>query len=226
MIIDMRVYQYAPSQFQSFLAQYRDMGFAITSRHLGTTVAILTSHTGVANRTLQMFAYRDADHRDECREKLRSDPEWLAFIKEAGKTIVAQHNTIIRPTRFSGLSSYDQLTDRAWLASEHARPMIFEMRAYTAQAGKLSEALGLLETEGCPLTHEYVERPVAYFTTETGPSNRVLMLWGYRNDGERDRRRDRMRDDTRFRALGARFNPLFAYQEGELWQATPYSPLR
>lgn len=226
MIIDMRVYRYAPSRFQTFLAQYRDAGFALTSRHLGTTVGVLTSHSGTANRTLQLFAYRDADHRDACRAGLRGDPEWLAFIREAGQHIVEQANTIIRPTDFSGLSRWEQLDDRDWLASDQTGGMVFELRSYTAHPGKLPEALRLLQEEGCPLTHEYVERPIGYFTTETGVANRVLMLWAYRNDGERDRRRDRMRGDTRFQQLGVRFNPLFAHQEADLWLPTAYSPLR
>lgn len=226
MIIDMRIYQYTPSKFQTFLKEYADSGFAVTTRHLGRTIAILTSGSGVANRTLQLFAYRDADHRDECRIGLRSDPEWLTYIRSAGQYIVEQTNTIIRPTDFSPIHDYEQLAESGIAASEHPGGMLFELRSYIALPGKLPEALALLRNEGCALTDQYVERPVAYFTTETGPANRILMLWGYRNDGERDRRRDAMRQDERFQELATRFNPLFSSQESDLWLPTAYSPLR
>lgn len=225
MIIDMRIYQYTPSTFQTFLKEYADSGFAVTTRHLGRTMGILTSVSGVANRTLQLFAYRDADHRDECRIGLRSDPEWLTYIRSAGQYIVEQTNTIIRPTAFSPIVALDQLTDPA-LASDQPGGMLFEMRSYIAKPGALPAALALLRDEGCSLTHQYVERPIAYFTAETGPANRLLMLWAYRNDGERDRRRDMMRSDPRFQQLSERFNPLFASQETDLWLPTSYSPLR
>lgn len=225
MIIDMRIYQYTPSKFQTFLKEYADSGFAVTTRHLGRTMGVLTSVSGVANRTLQLFAYRDADHRDACRIALRSDPEWLAYIRSAGQYIVEQTNTIIRPTAFSPIRSYDDLVDPA-LASDQPGGMLFELRSYIAKPGALPTALALLRDEGCPLTDQYVERPIAYFTAETGAANRILMLWAYRNDGERDRRRDAMRGDKRFQTLGERFNPLFASQEADLWLPTPYSPLR
>jgi hypothetical protein len=226
MIVDMRIYQYTPSKFQTFLKEYADSGFAVTTRHLGRTIGVMTSCSGVANRTLQLFAYEDADHRDACRIGLRSDPEWLAYIRSAGQYIVEQTNTIIRPTDFSPIASFDQLADPTGLASDVPGGMLFELRSYIAKPGKLPEALALLRDEGCLLTDQYVERPIAYFTAETGPANRILMLWAYRNDGERDRRRDAMRSDERFQALGARFNPLFSSQECDLWLPTPYSPLR
>lgn len=227
MIIDMRVYEYVPSRFATFMKLYGEAGFALTTKHLGRTAGIFTSHAGVANRTLQLFAYRDADHRDACRDSLRGDPEWHAFIREAGQHIVRQTNTIIRPTAFSQLREFNQLADAdAWAEAPGGNPMMFELRTYTAHPGKLGEALQLLAEEGCPLTHQYVQRPVGYFTAETGVSNRVFMLWGYANDGERDRRREAMRSDAAFLELGNRFNPLFQHQEGDLWNATAYSPLR
>lgn len=226
MIIDLRVYQYHPSQFMRFLQLYGEQGYPITERHLGTTVGVLTSASGVANRTFQLFAYRDNDHRDECRVGLRTDPEWLAFIREASPSIAEQTNTIIVPTAFSGLKDFEQLADRGPLDSGRPGGMLFELRTYTAWPGKLSEALDLIANEGGPLTHQYVERPVGYFTTDTGVANQILMLWAYSNAGERDRRRAAMRADPAFRELGHRFNLLFSHQESVLLTPAPYSPLR
>ena len=226
MIIDMRVYRYLPSGFADFLASYAQYGQPVTARHLGTTVGMFFSASGVANRTLQMFAYENSDHRDACRSALRSDSQWLDFIREASQHIVEQTNIILRPTDFSALKEYTQLANPAAFASDFIEGMLFELRTYTAHPGRLPEALELLRNEGCPLTHQYVERPVAYFTSETGVSNQVRMLWAYRNDGERDRRRDKMRADSQYRELGARFNPLFAHQEGDLWLPVPHSPMR
>ncbi|WP_404478481.1 NIPSNAP family protein [Novosphingobium sp. BL-52-GroH] len=226
MIIDMRVYRYVPSQFGAFLRSYDEVGYPITSRHLGTTVGVLTARSGLQNRTLQLFAYRDADHRDECRRGLRGDPEWLSFVRGASQAIVEQSNTILRATAFSALNDFEQLTDRTWLAGAVPDGMVFDLRSYTAHPGMLPQVLDLLATEGCDLINEFAERPVCYFTADTGPANRVLLLFAYSSDGERHRRRERMGSDARFQALGARIDPLFAYQEGDLWLPRPYSPLR
>jgi hypothetical protein len=226
MIIDMRVYSYQPSQFMRFLELYRTRGYAITERHLGKTVGVLTSASGLANRTFQFFAYRDSDHRDECRVGLRSDPEWKAFISEAAPAIAEQTNTILAPTDFSGLKDFKQLDDRAWLTSQQSGGMLFELRTCTAWPGRLSEALDLMATEGARLTHKHVERPIGHFTTETGVANQVLMLWAYASAGERDRRRKAMLTDPAFREFGQRFDPLVSHEESVLLTPVPYSPLR
>ena len=87
MLIDKRTYTYHPSQFGTFLKSYATLGFPLTTKHLGTTLGIFTSASGVANQTVQLFAYEDHDHRDACRAGLLNDPAWLDFVRLSGPYI-------------------------------------------------------------------------------------------------------------------------------------------
>src|SRR5260370_28909261 len=52
MLIDLRVYKYLPGKFHKFLRSYEQFGFPLTSRHLGKTLGIFTSESGVQNETI------------------------------------------------------------------------------------------------------------------------------------------------------------------------------
>ena len=104
--------------------------------------------------------------------------------------------------------------------------MLFELRTYTVIPGKMPNALRMLVEEGNPLTHEFVEWPVGYFTAETGITNRVMMLWAYTSASERARRKALMLPDPRFQELGSRFNLNFSEQRSELLEPYGASPLR
>jgi hypothetical protein len=218
MIIDFRTYTYRPADFYRFLRIYQETGFALTSRWLGTTVGIFTAHSGRANRTLQLFAYRDFNHRDECRAGLRQDGEWQRFIKEAATCIDEQENVILEP----------QGNNRQWLASaSSAQPGnggVFELRRERTSPGmapRLSDAWSETPSHDVPASpaQRIVLRPL------TGNLDTVYILERFANDAERH---DALRS-------GAGRSPMSATQgeqllrrsvEAELWVPTEYSPAR
>jgi hypothetical protein len=67
--------------------------------------------------------------------------------------------------------------------------MIVEQRTYTLHPGKTPEYLRLYESEGMAIQTRILGRMVGYFTTEIGPLNQVIHMWGYDTFEERAKRR-------------------------------------
>ena len=57
--------------------------------------------------------------------------------------------------------------------------MIVEQRTYTLHPGKVPEYLRLYQAEGMAIQTRILGRMVGYFTTEIGPLNQIVHMWGY-----------------------------------------------
>ncbi len=125
MIIEIRHYTYYPSEFRPFLKYYEEEGFAITSRHLGETVGIMTGISGIANRTFQFFAYKNYEHRLECRKGFLQDPVKQKFTSAADKAIIQQESILIEPTEFSPLFGKEQ--DKPLMVKEDGSLRYFDL---------------------------------------------------------------------------------------------------
>jgi hypothetical protein len=209
MIVDFRTYAYAPSDFPAFLRMYNERGFAVTTRCLGTTLGIFTAHSGRANRTLQLFAYRDLDHRDECRARLRQDTDWLSFIKEAAPLIRDQENVILEPVA-------GPWRDGAGALGVSARGQsvaVFELRRERVSSkehpGHLAGWSALCGESG----------PASVLRPLTGDMNTVYVLTRYASDAARAAN---LRDAAAVSPLLA--DGANASVDTELWLPTDYSP--
>src|SRR5258705_13749632 len=67
--------------------------------------------------------------------------------------------------------------------------MIVDEHIYTFYPGKLEEFLRLYEQEGLELQKKILGNLLGYFTSDIGPMNQIVHLWGFEDYAERDRRR-------------------------------------
>jgi hypothetical protein len=104
--------------------------------------------------------------------------------------------------------------------------MIVEMRTYTLQVGKVPEYLRLYESEGMAIQTRILPRMVGYYTTEIGPLNQVIHMWGYDNFEERMKKRAEMGADPGWQAYVAKIRPLIVTQETKILLPTSFSPVR
>jgi hypothetical protein len=230
MLIDIRIYTYQPSMFRTFLKAYEERGFPLTTRHLGTTLGIFTSASGVANRTLQMFCYDDAQHRDRCRGGLMGDPAWGEFTKSVSSMIVTQENTLVRPTSSSKLSTCQGIASLVQASAARAAAkvpaMLFELRYDGCKPGRLQTALGQWHPASSTVTLKHVEMPIGRFLCDTGNTNALLTLDGYSSASERERRKFAREADQAARTFDRKFSDLCDAQHVTLFTPTSYSPLR
>jgi NIPSNAP len=225
MIVEVTEYELVHAERDGFLKDTAKVHFEAQAKHL-PLVGAFTSGSGPRGRLIYLAAYEDYDKREGQLLGLEADPSWQSVQREASSTIVETATTILNPTAFSPIrtnADFDQAIARR---DPSAPGWIFELRTYTAIPGKMPNVLKMLVEEGNPLTHQFVEWPVAYFLAETGLANRVMMLWAYSSLSERARRKTKMLPDPRFQELGSRFNPNFSAQQSDFWIPTGFSPLR
>lgn len=224
MIVELISYRISLSAFADFVEAHAAEMFRIMATHLSLRGAF-TAGSGDLNRMTFMACHEDYRARDQGWRNLAANVPWRQFVRGPGSCLDAAESTILNPTAFSPLREPTEV-DAAIAARHGLQPMLFELRTYTARPGQMPAVLKTLAEEGNPLTHQFVEWPVAYFTAETGLANRVMMLWAYSSTSERAQRKARMLPDPRFQELGSRFNPNFAQQQSEFLIPTSFSPLR
>src|SRR5262250_3190863 len=104
--------------------------------------------------------------------------------------------------------------------------MIVEQRTYTLHVGKVPEYLRLYESEGMAIQTRILGRLVGYFTTDIGPLNQIIHMWGYDSLENRARRRAQMQADSGWKAYVAKIQPLIHTQETKILIPTSFSPIR
>ncbi|MBX6746670.1 MAG: NIPSNAP family protein [Acetobacteraceae bacterium] len=73
--------------------------------------------------------------------------------------------------------------------------MIVDLRIYTCMPNRLAEFVELYEKEAWPIQLKYLENCLGWYTTVEGELNTVVHLWGYQDQGDRERRRAAMAAD-------------------------------
>ena len=104
--------------------------------------------------------------------------------------------------------------------------MIVEERIYTLYPGKVPEYMKHYETEGLAVQIRHLPRMVGYFTTEIGPLNQVIHMWGYDSLDQRAERRAALGADPAWQAYVAKIRPLIITQESKILLPMPWSPIK
>jgi hypothetical protein len=104
--------------------------------------------------------------------------------------------------------------------------MIVEQRTYVVQIGKSAEYIRAYEAEGMAIQTRILGRMIGYFTTEIGPLNQIIHMWGYDSFEERTRRRAELMADAGWQAYVAKVRPLLVSQESKILVPTSFSPIR
>ena len=73
--------------------------------------------------------------------------------------------------------------------------MIVDLRTYTIRPGKLPAFLRLYQDFAWPLQQQYLGECLGWYTVAEGTLNRVVHLWRYADQGDREARRAAMMQD-------------------------------
>ncbi len=105
--------------------------------------------------------------------------------------------------------------------------MIFDMRIYTLYASKAAAWLKMYEEYGHPTQVKHCGQPVLYATTEVGPLNQVVHIWGYESQADREKRRNALMHDPVFQEYLKKSAAMGAHQQQEnrILKSTSFSPL-
>ena len=73
--------------------------------------------------------------------------------------------------------------------------MIVDLRIYTCKPNKMAAFVKIYEDKAWPLQQKYLGNCLGWYTTVEGPLNRVVHMWGYADQGDREARRKAMAAD-------------------------------
>ncbi len=105
--------------------------------------------------------------------------------------------------------------------------MIVELRQYTLLPGMTEAFLDLYRSEGLATQKLHLGPPIGYFTSEVGPLNRVVHLWGFESHADRERKRRAMDGDPAWQAYRRKLfeSGFLQDQTTMLLRSTEFSPL-
>lgn len=224
MLIDLRTYTYLPAKFRKFLKGYQEVGFALTSKHLGTTLGVLRSESGVQNRTFQFFMYEDSDHRDRCRAGMISDPAWADFVKMDSDALLQQSNALLVPTSYSPVGGVPP-RDAPTLTVD-GKTRLFELTTWTFWPDAADEALQNIAEEGAALIDRHSPDVILYASPDTGNRNQLLRLAAYESGAAREHSRRAAASDPEVQALHGQLRRVVESVDVSLLMPIPCSPLR
>jgi hypothetical protein len=104
--------------------------------------------------------------------------------------------------------------------------MIYEMRTYQLKVGTVQTYVKQFQEKGLPIVSEYCTL-VGYWTVESGPLNRVVHIWSFKDMEDRRSSREKWWQDADWTegylplAL-----PLVESQESTILTAAAFSPLQ
>jgi NIPSNAP len=104
--------------------------------------------------------------------------------------------------------------------------MIVEERIYSIETGKMAELIRLYEAEGMAVQKKVLGHMVGYFSTDIGPLNLLVHMWGYKDLNDRARRRARLFKNKQWLSYVAKVQPLIKTQESRILMPTHFSPIR
>jgi len=105
--------------------------------------------------------------------------------------------------------------------------MLVDLRTYTMVPGRLGAWLKLYQSDGMPIHARHLGKPIGVFTTEVGTLNQVVLIWGFQDAADRERRRAALEADPdwiAYRQKSAEAGNV-QHQENKLIRSTPFSPL-
>ena len=102
--------------------------------------------------------------------------------------------------------------------------MVVDFRAYTLKVGAVQAFLEVFQKEGLEPQQRVLGNFMGLYRTEIGDVNQIVMMFGYADAGERERRRAALYKDPAFAAYLKKARELIVKQEVRLLVAAPCNP--
>jgi bifunctional pyridoxal-dependent enzyme with beta-cystathionase and maltose regulon repressor activities len=100
MIVEQRTYTTHPGKWRDYLALYEAEGLEIQRRILGRMVGYYHTESGQLNQIVHMWAYENLNEREERRDALMADPDWLNYVRKMMPMLQAQESKLLIPAPF------------------------------------------------------------------------------------------------------------------------------
>ena len=102
--------------------------------------------------------------------------------------------------------------------------MVIDFRAYTLKVGAVQTFLDMFEQEGLEPQQRILGNFMGLYRTEFGNINQVVMMFGFADAGDRERRRAALYKDPAFAAYLIKARDLITDQEVRLLKPAACNP--
>ena len=106
--------------------------------------------------------------------------------------------------------------------------MIVDLRIYTCKPNRMGDFVKIYQDLAWPLQQKYLGRCLGWYTTVEGELNRVVHMWGYDSQGDREARRKAMAGDPSWGAYLAAVAQadVLVNMENRILAPTAFSPVQ
>ncbi|TEA78995.1 NIPSNAP family protein [Allopusillimonas ginsengisoli] len=104
--------------------------------------------------------------------------------------------------------------------------MIVELRTYTIKPGGVPAYLDVYMREAMEVQKKHLPHMVGYFSTDIGPLNQIVHMWGYADLNERARCRDALYADPAWQVAVKKLLELIDVMETKILVPTIFSPIK
>jgi hypothetical protein len=104
--------------------------------------------------------------------------------------------------------------------------MIVEQRTYTVKSGAVPAYLDLYVREAMEVQKKHLPQMVGYFSTDIGPLNQIIHMWGYADLNERARCRAALYEDPAWQVVVKKLLEMIEVMETKILVPTAFSPIK
>ena len=212
MIHELRLYTVHPDKVGEYLEKAGSLSRPIRGDRFGKLLGYWSTELGALNQIVHLWEFADLAARTAARAGLAQDERWVKeYLPVSAPLLQTQENMILNPVD--------------WFPFRPTAGMgVYELRIYRSHPGKAPAWLAHFR-EAVPGREKY-SSPVGIWSTEIGPLNTVVHLWGYRDANHRAEARRAALADPGWQAFLQKADPLLQVMESKLLIPAPFSPLK
>jgi len=212
MIVDIRTYTLRPGAMGPYIKAYGNNGWPIQLRFLPKCLGYYQVETGVQNRVVHLWQYKDIAERAAARAAMEEDAAWLGYRTASAQFFMSQENKIMKDTPF-------------WPKMKTVEKIpigIVDKRTYFLQPGQFGDWAKIYEQEAMEMQIRHLGRCIGFYVSDIGAQHQIVHLWAYKDIGDRAERRAKMQADPNWNSYVTRIAPMFTHQENEILRPAPF----
>ncbi len=171
---ELRIYYAAPGKLEALQSRFRDHSCKLLEKHGFTNVGYWVPLDNPESKLLYVISSPSREAHDKAWSEFKADPEWIKVAKESeanGKLVAKVESIYLKATDFSPVLT----------PSGDATPRCFELRTYTAAAGKMDALLARFRDHTLALFAKYGMTHIGYWTRTDEGSNQLVYILAHKS---------------------------------------------
>lgn len=101
MIVEQRIYTFAPGKVNAYLDLYEMQGLPLAKEKLGMPLGVFYTEVGQLNTVVSLWGYKSFEDRLNRRAELSQEAGWKKYAEQALPLVLNQQTSLLLPASFS-----------------------------------------------------------------------------------------------------------------------------